>query len=195
MKHSLPVTAALFMLLLTRLPAADRPNILWLVCEDSNVNWIGCYGNPEARTPNIDAFAKQSFRYTHAFASAPVCAPSRSTWITGINAISTGTLPMRSRNVIPHDVIKYYPDYLRQAITPPTIPRPITTSVAGPTSIAGTAMSSMAGKIGSPGSPSFRSSTSWNPMKAERRAMSPEPGIPPAMSPSAGITRTKWASA
>ena len=94
---------------------ADRPNILWLVCEDSNVNWIGCYGNPEAKTPNIDAFAKQGFRYTHAYASAPVCAAQRSTWITGINSLSMGTHPMRSRYPIPHDLIKYYPDSLRQA--------------------------------------------------------------------------------
>jgi N-sulfoglucosamine sulfohydrolase len=113
MKHTLLLIAVLF--IASRAEAADRPNILWLVCEDSNVNWIGCYGNPEAKTPNIDAFAKQSFRYTHAYASAPVCAPSRSTWITGINALSTGTLPMRSRYLIPHDKIKYYPDYLRQA--------------------------------------------------------------------------------
>jgi arylsulfatase A-like enzyme len=112
-------TGLIFLVLLlvsqATLHAAERPNILWLVCEDSNVNWFGCYGNSEARTPNIDAFAKQSFRYTHAFASAPVCAPSRSGWITGINALSLGTLPMRSRYVIPHDLIKYYPDYLRAA--------------------------------------------------------------------------------
>jgi arylsulfatase A-like enzyme len=94
---------------------APRPNILWLVCEDSNVNWIGCYGFPEARTPNIDALAKQGFRYTSVYASAPVCATQRSTWITGINSISMGTHPMRSRYPIPHDLIKYYPDHLRAA--------------------------------------------------------------------------------
>ncbi len=96
-------------------PAADRPNLLWLVCEDSNVNWIACYGNSEAQTPHIDAFAKQGFRYTNVFASAPVCATQRSTWITGINSLSMGTHPMRSRYLIPHDQIKYYPDYLRAA--------------------------------------------------------------------------------
>jgi uncharacterized sulfatase len=31
--------------------AAERPNILWLTCEDNNVNWVGCYGNPHAHTP------------------------------------------------------------------------------------------------------------------------------------------------
>ena len=95
--------------------AAEKPNILWLVCEDSSIDWFGCYGNKYAKTPNVDALAKQGFRYKNAYACVPVCAPSRSTWITGINAASTGTLPMRSRNMLPHDLIKYYPDYLRSA--------------------------------------------------------------------------------
>ena len=117
LKRPLIALAALAFAPLAALRAADaptvKPNVLWLVCEDSNVNWFGCYGNPEAKTPNIDAFAKQGFRYTNAFACAPVCAPSRSTWITGIHAVSTGTQAMRSRYGIPHDLIKYYPDYLR----------------------------------------------------------------------------------
>ena len=93
--------------------AEERPNILWLTSEDNNVNWIGCYGNPHANSPNIDQLATEGFRYTHAYANAPVCAPSRSTWITGIHALSMGTLPMRSRYDIPHDLIKYYPDHLK----------------------------------------------------------------------------------
>ncbi len=93
----------------------DRPNILWLDAEDANVNWIGAYGNPAATTPNIDQLAAEGFLYSHAFANAPVCAPSRSTWITGIHALSMGTHPMRSRNRIPHETIRYYPDYLRAA--------------------------------------------------------------------------------
>lgn len=96
-------------------PGEVRPNILWLDAEDANVNWIGAYGNPAATTPNIDQLAAEGFRYSHAFANAPVCAPSRSTWITGIHAVSTGTHPMRSRNEIPHEAIRYYPDYLRAA--------------------------------------------------------------------------------
>lgn len=91
----------------------DRPNILWLTSEDNNINWVGCYGNPFAETPNIDQLAQEGFRYTNCYANAPVCAPSRSTWITGINAISMGTHPMRSRNNIPHNIISYYPDLLK----------------------------------------------------------------------------------
>ena len=95
--------------------AADQPNILWLTCEDNNVNWVGCYGNPHADTPNIDKLAAEGHQYMHAYANAPVCAPSRSTWITGVHAISMGTHPMRSRYPIPHDKIKYYPDHLKKA--------------------------------------------------------------------------------
>lgn len=93
--------------------AGERPNILWLTSEDNNVNWIGCYGNPHVNSPNIDQLATEGFRYTHAYANAPVCAPSRSTWITGVHALSMGTHPMRSRYNIPHGLIKYYPDHLK----------------------------------------------------------------------------------
>lgn len=97
------------------LTAAERPNILWLTCEDNNVNWVGCYGNPHAETPHIDGLAAEGFQYMHCYANAPVCAPSRSTWITGVHALSMGTHPMRSRYPIPHDLIHYYPDLLKRA--------------------------------------------------------------------------------
>ena len=85
----------------------ERPNILWLTSEDNSVRWVGCYGNPHADTPNLDKLASEGFLYLNCFANAPVCAPSRSGWITGIHPVSLGTLPMRSRYSIPHDQIKY----------------------------------------------------------------------------------------
>ncbi|MBC8352886.1 MAG: sulfatase [Planctomycetes bacterium] len=112
MKYLVPT---LFVLLGNVVSAADRPNILWLTCEDNNVNWVGCYGNPHAETPNIDKLATEGFQYMHCYANAPVCAPSRSTWITGVHALSMGTHPMRSRYAIPHETIKYYPDLLKDA--------------------------------------------------------------------------------
>ncbi len=93
----------------------ERPNILWITSEDNNVNWVGCYGNEWVKTPHIDGLAAEGFRYSEVYANAPVCAPSRSTWITGMYAITMGTQPMRSRNEIPHDEIPYYPDLLRSA--------------------------------------------------------------------------------
>ncbi|MGB0369932.1 MAG: sulfatase-like hydrolase/transferase [Opitutales bacterium] len=106
----------IFLLLFTAasLFGEDRPNILWLTSEDNNINWVGAYGNPHADTPNIDQMAKDGFQYMNCFANAPVCAPSRSTWITGMLSIANGTYPMRSRYEIPHDKIPYYPDQLRK---------------------------------------------------------------------------------
>jgi arylsulfatase A-like enzyme len=60
-----------------------RPNILWLVSED-NVPALGCYGDPIASTPHIDALAADGVRYENAFSMAPTCAPSRLGLITGI---------------------------------------------------------------------------------------------------------------
>jgi N-sulfoglucosamine sulfohydrolase len=113
MKRLLPLL--LLLLFCASATAQERPNILWLTCEDNNVNWVGCYGNPHANTPNIDALAAEGHQYMHCYANAPVCAPSRSTWITGVHALSMGTYPMRSRYEIPHDVISYYPDLLKDA--------------------------------------------------------------------------------
>jgi N-sulfoglucosamine sulfohydrolase len=114
------LTRALFAATLGGLAAApaagdDRPNILWLTSEDNSISWVSCYGATNCRTPAIDQLAAEGFRYTHCFDNAAVCAPTRSTWITGMYAISNGTQPMRSRNNIPHEKIPYYPDLLREA--------------------------------------------------------------------------------
>ena len=92
-----------------------RPNILWITSEDNGISWVSCYGGTNANTPSIDQLAKEGFRYTNCFDNAAVCAPTRSVWITGMYGVSNGTQPMRSRNLIPHDRIKYYPDLLREA--------------------------------------------------------------------------------
>ena len=93
--------------------AADRPNILWIVAEDMSPT-LGCYGDKYATTPNIDRLAEASVRYTHAFATAPVCSPSRSCLITGCYATTLGTHQMRSAFPIP-ELIRGFPAYLREA--------------------------------------------------------------------------------
>lgn len=91
----------------------DRPNILWIVSED-NTTLLGCYGDKIATTPNIDNFAKQSILFKNAFCPAPVCAPSRSTLITGMYPTTMGTENMRSMYPIP-GFIQFFPKYLREA--------------------------------------------------------------------------------
>ncbi len=49
----------------------ERPNVLWLTCEDISPN-LGCYGDPFATSPTIDRLAQQGVRYTHALGIWPV---------------------------------------------------------------------------------------------------------------------------
>src|SRR6478752_7138345 len=93
---------------------SEKPNILWIVCEDNNADMIGCYGNPFATTPNIDRFSKEGLLYKNAFSTAPVCAPSRCTIITGMYPPGLGTEHRRSVYAVP-DYVKFFPRYLREA--------------------------------------------------------------------------------
>ena len=92
---------------------ADRPNILWITAEDMSAT-LGCYGDGFATTPNIDRLAQQSSRYTHAFATAPVCSPSRACLINGCIATTQGTHSMRSLFPLPAEMTGF-PSLLREA--------------------------------------------------------------------------------
>lgn len=92
--------------------AAPQPNILWLTAEDHGPH-LGCYGDPDAVTPNLDAFAKSSLLYTRASSTAPICAPARTTLITGMYAPALGAQHMRSEVAIP-EWLKLYPEILRE---------------------------------------------------------------------------------
>jgi len=108
---------------------AGRPNIVWIVCEDMSPH-LGSYGEKVAKTPVLDQLAKESVRYTQAYSTAGVCAPSRSALITGHYQTSIGGHNMRTLGlsasatndypvglkpysaVIPAGV-KCFPEYLR----------------------------------------------------------------------------------
>lgn len=89
-----------------------KPNILWITCEDISP-LLGCYGDSEATTPNLDQLAKEGIRFTNFFANAPVCSPARFTILHGVHASSAGTMNMRSRYKVPEEW-KTYPEYLRE---------------------------------------------------------------------------------
>jgi len=98
----------------TTLAAGEsRPNILWITCEDMSAQ-IGCYGDAEATTPNLDALAAQGARYDNAYSICGVCAPSRSCLITGMYPPSIGTHHMRCRNM-PPAYVRCFPEYLQEA--------------------------------------------------------------------------------
>ena len=93
--------------------AKDRPNILWITVEDMSPT-IGAYGDKFARTPFLDSFSEKSVNYSNAFATAPVCSPSRSCLINGVYAQSQGTHQMRSAFKIP-EFMNGFPALLRKA--------------------------------------------------------------------------------
>jgi N-sulfoglucosamine sulfohydrolase len=105
-----------------------KPNIIWITCEDISP-YIECYGDKLVKTPNIDQLAKEGMKFNYAFTTAGVCAPSRSSIITGMQQTSIGTMHMRTSArkavsmgkgvpnysaVIPEEV-KCFPEYLRMA--------------------------------------------------------------------------------
>lgn len=105
------------------LPA--KPNIIIISCEDISPD-LGCYGNPLVKTPNLDQLARDGIRYTQAFSTAGVSAPSRCALITGMYASSIGGNNMRTNaknlpeGIPPHEAVppagvKCYSEWMRLA--------------------------------------------------------------------------------
>ena len=63
---------------------SDRPNILILHADQHRFDCLGAYGNPDVRTPNIDALAADGVRYAESFCPFPICTPSRYSLLTGL---------------------------------------------------------------------------------------------------------------
>jgi N-sulfoglucosamine sulfohydrolase len=104
---------------------SSRPNIVWISNEDMSPH-LGAYGDKLARTPALDRLASESIRYTNAFSTAPVCAPSRAAIITGMYQAAIGAQHMRTTEdrvpelpgpylAVPPFYVKAFPEYLRAA--------------------------------------------------------------------------------
>ena len=79
-------SAALGLAPVLRLRAAERrrPNVLLIVCDDLNDYVTGLNGHPQARTPHLERLAETAVSFTRAYSNNPICAPSRSSFLTGI---------------------------------------------------------------------------------------------------------------
>ena len=108
-----------------RAPQRAHPNIVWISNEDMSPH-LGVYGDRVARTPVLDRLAREAIRYTHAFTTAPVCAPSRAAIITGMYQTTLGAQHMRTTEdrvpelpgpylAVPPFYVKAFPEYLRAA--------------------------------------------------------------------------------
>jgi arylsulfatase A-like enzyme len=114
MKHTFTLLAALLLTPLATLYAADKPhakpNILFLLSDDHSYPYLGCYGNPDVRTPNLDRLAGEGLRFDRMFVSCPQCVPSRAALMTGRSPVAVRMV--RFTSPLPPDVVAL-PDLLR----------------------------------------------------------------------------------
>lgn len=77
---------------LNRLSVAENTNFVFIIADDCTFRDLGCYGG-QAKTPHIDALAKQGLRFTRCFQTAPMCSPTRHNIYTGQSPVKTGAYP------------------------------------------------------------------------------------------------------
>ncbi|MFP6879506.1 MAG: sulfatase-like hydrolase/transferase, partial [Roseibacillus sp.] len=80
---SFPRTLCLLIVLCASLPAAEHPNIVFILADDLGVEDLSIEGSKYYETPHIDRIAKQGMRFTHGYATCQVCSPSRASIMTG----------------------------------------------------------------------------------------------------------------
>ena len=104
----------LFLLISGYCIGQESPNFIWLVCEDQSL-FFSMYGDSSANTPNINQLAKDGIVYQNCHTPSPVCAPSRSSLITGMYPTTLGTQHMRSykqsvekNSINSHNSLPYY---------------------------------------------------------------------------------------
>ncbi|MEO1584286.1 MAG: sulfatase-like hydrolase/transferase [Planctomycetota bacterium] len=91
----------------------DRPNFLLITSEDMSPD-LGCYGDPVAITPNLDALARRGNRYTSAFATGPICSPARTALLFSRYQTSLGAGNHRSTANTPAELVGFA-SHLRDA--------------------------------------------------------------------------------
>ncbi|RPJ86276.1 MAG: twin-arginine translocation signal domain-containing protein, partial [Acidobacteria bacterium] len=91
---------------------ASRPNILLILSDDHSAAHVGCYGNPDIKTPNLDRFSEEGVRLDRAYVTCPQCVPSRASIMTGRSPVRIAMT--RFSAPLPRDV-RTYPELLRAA--------------------------------------------------------------------------------
>ncbi|MFM1941225.1 MAG: hypothetical protein RI897_207 [Verrucomicrobiota bacterium] len=99
---------SLLLLVIPSQAAPEKPNVL-LLCVDDLKPLLGCYGDPLAKTPNLDRLAARGMRFNTAFCNQSVCAPSRNNLLLGSRSTSTGI----------YDLGRHFRDEVPNAVTMP----------------------------------------------------------------------------
>ncbi|MDX2045341.1 MAG: sulfatase [Chitinophagaceae bacterium] len=91
-----------------------RPNIVFVLVDDMRWDEYGAFGHSFIKTPNIDRLAREGVRFTNAFASTPLCSPSRAAFLTGLYGHSNGITDNTARNEQSHR-LETFPKKLNEA--------------------------------------------------------------------------------
>ena len=97
MKWIVPSIASLLAAAAFAAGPAARPNLIFILCDDLAQGDLGCYGQKLIQTPRLDQMAKEGTRYTQAYCGTTVCAPSRTSLMTGLHM---GHSPVRANREI-----------------------------------------------------------------------------------------------
>ena len=76
------------------------PNLLFVFSDQQTFDMLGCYGNPQIISPNIDKLAEEGLRFNHCFSNSPTCSPYRGMLMSGKHALSNGSF-VNDRPLIP----------------------------------------------------------------------------------------------
>ncbi|UCC99483.1 MAG: sulfatase-like hydrolase/transferase [Phycisphaerales bacterium] len=93
--------------------AGQKPNLLFVFSDQQSRDMLGCYGNRDIKTPNLDRLAAEGIRFNHCVSSYPVCTPYRGMLLSGQHPLYCGTVandvPLLANNG------RYLPHILRDA--------------------------------------------------------------------------------
>lgn len=93
--------------------AAEKPNIIFILADDLGYGELGCYGQTQMKTPNIDRLAAEGVKFTDFYAGNTVCSPSRATLMTGLHNGHGWIRANGPENLRPQDVV--IPEVLKKA--------------------------------------------------------------------------------
>lgn len=74
----------------TAAPDRSKPNVVFILADDLGLNDLSLYGSKFYETPNIDALARRGMKFNRAYSASPLCSPTRSSILTGLNPARIG---------------------------------------------------------------------------------------------------------
>jgi len=113
MLRTLLAAALLGLMFNSQSPAADRPNILFLLSDDHSYPFLSCYGDTNVRTPTLDQLASEGMKFHRFFTTAPQCVPSRASFLTGRSPVAARIT--RFSSPLARDEVTF-PEVLREKV-------------------------------------------------------------------------------